>query len=267
MRNFVYLIIFLTVLLLASPSVGKTTTAIASPNLASLSSGGSLVANFTYSPRDAVIYHPVNFSADNSIGAIVYWEWDFGDGTTANATTPNQMHIYNNTGDMFVQLIVTDDLNNTASASAVINVRKINTSLSLSNSTTTQDSTIKLTATMTDEYGNFLSYMEIDFYLIDNQEQQLIGSTFTDPIGRAMVYYQPSGSGVYQVTAVFNGTEVYAGSTSGTQTFEVGFSILPYAVIASVVVITMSIAFAYLRWRAHKMAGEEPSASEEEQEK
>lgn len=261
--------IFLTALLLASPSAGKTTNALTSPNRPRLSSGDPLVANFTYSPRDVVINQPVNFS-DHSTGAIVYWGWDFGDGTMTNATTPqgaNKIHVYNITGDKLVQLIIADSLNDTKLASAMINVRKINTSLSLSNSTTTQDSTLALTATLIDEYGNHLSAMEIGFYLIDNQGQHFIDSGITDPIGRAIIYYQPSGTAIFQVNAIFNGTEVYAESTSQTQTFAVGFNVLPYAVVASIAVIAMSIALAYLRWRSRKAIIEEPSTSEEQKEK
>jgi len=267
MRKRVFPMIFLTIILLISPSAGKTTRVATFPNLSQSSSGDPLVANFTFSPNDVVVNHPVYFY-DHSNSAVNYWEWDFGDGAMANATTPqeaNQTHIYNSTGNKLVQLFVTDNLNNTASASALIEVRKINTSLALSNSTTTQESSITLTATLTDEYGNPLNPMKINFYLIDNQGQHLIDSAFTNLIGKALVYYQPPGSGVFQVNAVFNGTDIYAGSTSQTQTFEVGFSMLPYAVIASVAIIMMSIVFAYLRWKARKMTGEEPSTPEEEQ--
>lgn len=256
--------------LLINPLVGRSTTAITFFNLPQSYSDDPLVANFTYSPTDVVVTQPVNFS-DHSTGTIAYWEWDFGDGTMANATTPqdaSKMHTYNSVGDMLVRLTVVDSLNNTVSDSKTINVRKINTFLSLSNTTsTTEGSGVALTATLTDEFGNHLSGMDVGFYLIDNQGSHPIASATTDQIGRATVYYQPSSSGAFQANAVFNGTDIFAGATSQTQTFGAGFNLLLYAVVGSVAVIVMSIALAYLRWRSRKaLAAEEQPTSEEEQE-
>lgn len=265
------LMIFVILPLLVNPLVGKTTKALGSSSLPQPDSGDPLIANFTYSPTDVVVTQPVSFS-DQSTGAIVYWEWNFGDGAMANATTPqdaSKMHSYDSVGEMAVSLIVVDNLNNTDSVSKTINVRKISTFLSLSNTTsTTEGSGVALTATLTDEYGNHVSGMDVSFYLVDNQGSQLIDSATTDPIGRATVYYQPTSSGAFQVNAVFNGTDIFAMSTSQTQTFGAGFNALPYAVIGSVAIIAMSIALTYLRWKSRKaLTEEEPATSEEEQEK
>jgi PKD repeat protein len=225
------------------------------------------MANFTYAPTDVVVYQEVHFydhSTDQN-GTVVSREWDFGDATTSNATTPT--HKYTLYGDYLVTLTVIDEYDNQNYTEASIHVRKINTSLSLNKpNSTIQGSAVSLIATLTDEYGKHVDGMEIDFY-IDGEEGQLIGSDFTDIVGRASINYQPPGSGIFNIKATFNGTEAYAEANSEPQTLEVGYNIIPYAVLAATIILIMSIVYYYLRRRTPKEEKEEPSTPEAEEEK
>ncbi len=59
-------------------------------------------ANFTYVNQVSSI----NFDASSSLGPIVNYTWDFGDGTTGTGISPN--HTYTTTSTYNVQLVVTD---------------------------------------------------------------------------------------------------------------------------------------------------------------
>lgn len=68
------------------------------------------VARFAASPNPAALGATVAFdgSASNDPdGAIVSYEWDFGDGTSGSGATPT--HVYTKPGDYLVRLTVTDD--------------------------------------------------------------------------------------------------------------------------------------------------------------
>lgn len=258
-------LLLLSVLSVFAASSVLGTHAVTTSNLPLSNAAEPLIANFTYSPTDVIVTKPVNFS-DHSTGPIVLWQWNFGDDTFANATSPqnaSKMHTYGSAGDVTVWLSIFDNQSGNNSTFATISVRKINTVLSLSNTTSTQGSAIVLTATLTDEFGNRLSGWEIDFYQIDNQGQHYIGLSYTDSIGRAVFNYEPPSSETFQADAVFSGTEIYAQATSQTQTFQSGLNLVPYALIGSLAVIFMSAIIAYLRWRSRKALVEEPSAPSE----
>jgi PKD repeat protein len=230
------------------------------------------VANFTYSPTDVVVNQPVHFydHSNDSDGTIVFWEWDFGDGVTSNATKPedaNKTYTYGAVRDYLVSLIVFDDQQNASSVYAVIQVRKIRTSLSLDKPESVSEGVkATLTATLTDESGNAAVGLNVSFRLVDGQSESLIGWGFTDGLGRASVRYLVNRSGIFDVRAVFDGTEVYAGSSSEVQTLEVGYNLIPYAVIASVAILVMSAAYGYFRLRSRKAKAKEEAAEEEEAE-
>ncbi|MGQ9565066.1 MAG: PKD domain-containing protein [Candidatus Bathyarchaeales archaeon] len=226
-----------------------------------------LIANFTYSPSDVAVNWPVNFY-DHSSGAIILWLWDFGDGVTDNATVheeANKTHMYTLSGDYRVSLTVFNSQGNSSVHETLIYVRKINTTLSLS----TPDSgppgnSFLLTAILKDEYDAPISSFPVAFYLVNEQNDSFIGLSYTDSLGRASINYTPPSSGIYQIKAVFNGTDAYAESISDLRTLEVGSNLIPYAVLASVLVLIMSVSLAYIKLKRRGLEKEESPAEDEE---
>ena len=76
-------------------------------NYISVGAGSSIYADFVGSPTNGPAPLQVNFT-DLSVGNVVLWEWDFGDGTTSNL--PNPSHVYTTPGDYDVSLQVTNAL-------------------------------------------------------------------------------------------------------------------------------------------------------------
>ncbi len=61
----------------------------------------NLIANFT-APDDC--FYNTTIFTDGSLGGVIAWTWDFGDGTTSNAANP--VHLYSADGSYTVTLIV-----------------------------------------------------------------------------------------------------------------------------------------------------------------
>ncbi len=71
--------------------------------------GTKPTANFSFTPNNICASSPVQFT-DLSVttpGAMVQWNWDFGDSVTS--TTQNPIHIYKDTGSLIIQLIVSNN--------------------------------------------------------------------------------------------------------------------------------------------------------------
>lgn len=67
------------------------------------------VADFTYRPYGLTVSFSGAASQDPDAGdRVTSWAWDFGDGTTANTTTPRTSHTYAADGPVQVSLTVTD---------------------------------------------------------------------------------------------------------------------------------------------------------------
>ncbi len=76
------------------------------------------VARFTYAANDLMVDF-TDTSTDD--GAVVGWDWDFGDGNTANIANPS--HTYMTAGTYTVSLTVTDDMGDSDAASQDVTVR------------------------------------------------------------------------------------------------------------------------------------------------
>jgi PKD repeat protein len=78
------------------------------------------VASFVFSPQDPVAGELVTFTSTStdSDGQITTWQWDFGDGNTAQGEIVN--HTYTEAGDFTVTLTVTDNDGLTDSSLQVI---------------------------------------------------------------------------------------------------------------------------------------------------
>jgi PKD repeat protein len=86
------------------------------------------VASFTFSPTEIKVDQTVTFNSSSSYapgvpgGAIVSYEWNFGDGTTVTLNSPIATHAYRANGTFTVTLTVTDDVSLTGDASEMLDV-------------------------------------------------------------------------------------------------------------------------------------------------
>jgi PKD repeat protein len=115
-----------TVVLSVLDDANQKGTATATVTVTNVPTGGAPGANFTFSPTAPVAPNAhVFFNASSSTAGvgrtIVSYKWDFGDGhaATTGATTD---HTYVSAGSYAVTLLITDDLGQTSTKSAVVNV-------------------------------------------------------------------------------------------------------------------------------------------------
>jgi PKD repeat protein len=86
--------------------------------------GNGLQAAFTTNPSQGIAPLTVQFN-DTSIGTPTEWLWDFGDGNSS--TLNNPVHIYTQTGNYIVKLIVSNNIDsNTTVISSAVNVSSVN---------------------------------------------------------------------------------------------------------------------------------------------
>jgi PKD repeat protein len=85
------------------------------------------IAKFTFTPLKPLVNETVTFNATESkavAGSIVSYYWNFGDGATANVTTPIITHAYANVGTYTVKLTVLNGFGLSNSTSQSITVVK-----------------------------------------------------------------------------------------------------------------------------------------------
>ena len=85
------------------------------------------LAAFTYSPESLTAGNPIVFDATGSYdmtGHIVRYEWDFGDGNVANATSPTTTYAYAEAGDYTVTLMVEDNEGYAVQTSKILEVNE-----------------------------------------------------------------------------------------------------------------------------------------------
>lgn len=85
------------------------------------------VAKFTFEPSKPLVNETVTFNATESdavAGSIVSYYWDFGDGATANATSPVVTHAYADIGTYTITLTVLNGFGLSNSSSQSITVVK-----------------------------------------------------------------------------------------------------------------------------------------------
>jgi YD repeat-containing protein len=83
------------------------------------------VASFIFTPTNATVGQFVLFNGSTSSdpdGAIVFWQWSFGDGQAFQNASAIAFHSYSSPGTYMVSLFVRDNGNQTSSTSALIQI-------------------------------------------------------------------------------------------------------------------------------------------------
>ena len=117
---------------------------------------------FRYSPDEPSSDEQIQFSANatDSDGNITGYNWTFGDGTSARG--PSSTHTYANSGEYTVELIITDNDGETASAQQTITVESANqqpsVNFSYSPSNPAESESVQFSANATDPDGNIADY-------------------------------------------------------------------------------------------------------------
>jgi chitodextrinase len=184
-----------------------------SPNSSSVSrTGAVMIADQTFQVSQAGNQLPVanagsgfsatvgtqaSFSGSGSFdpdGAIVSYQWDFGDGSTATGSSVT--HIYAATGAYTVTLTVTDNLGATATAtaSATITPPPDLTPPTASLSSPANGSVISNTVTLAASVNDNVGISKVEFY----RDNVLLGAALTTPYTLAV-----------DTTTVANGTHTF----------------------------------------------------------
>jgi parallel beta-helix repeat protein len=86
------------------------------------------IADFTFAPQEPVANERVTFDASSSYdpdGAIILYQWDFGDGNSTSMAESIMTHYYRSTDDYAVTLTVTDNFSAISSTSKVITIHPL----------------------------------------------------------------------------------------------------------------------------------------------
>jgi len=225
------------------------------------------MADFTYFPISPTIYDTVNFTdaSTDDDGTITMRKWEFGDG--ANSTDQQPRHKYATAGVYIVTLNVTDDRGAATLTSKAVSVRRIGTSITVNApSEVNQGELFTIEVNLQDESQNPLSDATIWIYMHMLQGKwSIIGHDETNASGIASLEYGTELlPGTYLFKAMFNGTQIFAESSS---TFQVDIKgsdgtpppstsqlneLLLRIGLASVI-IGLSIAMIFL-WRRRKVS-------------
>ena len=185
---------------------------------------GPPVASFTYSPEKPVVDEVVTFNASASYdpdpdGAIVSYEWNFGDGNVTSGDYQVINHTYNTAGNYTVNLTVTDLENKTDTTTKNITIGKLSSTITISASLTTvpldESTTISGSITPTRAGATVTIWYRLDWEawntvnVTTNEESQY---TYT---------WTPATAGTYKLKASWPGDNNTHPAESSTITVEV----------------------------------------------
>jgi PGF-pre-PGF domain-containing protein len=186
----------------------------------------SPVAGFTYSPASPTTDNLIQFTdlSTDEDGTIIFWSWDFGDGTASAEQNPT--HQYTTAGTYQVTLTVTDNGGATDEYNQYITVtapgvEAIPTDLSITPTSFELNSgeSRMLTATLVDADGNPLVDKTIRWSEVNDRGTFSPVEDTTDPLGEIMVIYTAptvTENETVTITASFAGDDQYQSSTASS---------------------------------------------------
>jgi len=170
------------------------------------------IAVFTYSPALPLVNELVVFNASNSTPRgeiIISYQWNFGDETSLNTTSPIGYHTFEHTGNYTVRLTVYDHNGLENSTVHTVKVVKGTTEVTIVAPTTVKvEELFVVNATLRDYGGQPLVGEQIEFYIYDDElVLSRNGTTGNDGVARAM--FSLSVSGGYLIKAEYKGGSDY----------------------------------------------------------
>jgi len=116
-----------------------------------------------------------------------------------------------------------------------IYARKVKTTLIINApSTTTQGKTVSIVATLKDENENPIFNATVEFFLLENETWETMGSIETDSSGVASLLYMAPATGTLQIKAMYAETQTYNSSSSNIVTLNVGIDYTPYILVGGI---------------------------------
>jgi len=171
------------------------------------------IAKFTYKPQIAAINEKITFNASESYdidGKIENYTWDFGDGNITSVTTPIIEHAYTLYGNYTVALRVTDnhDLNDTTTAIIQIKKKTSTLTIDIQPQELEIDESVTITGNLTIE-GHPAADENVT--ILKRKQDQTNWENFTTVITNIDGTYQhiwtPTDTGNYELIASWQGNE------------------------------------------------------------
>jgi PKD repeat protein len=183
------------------------------------------VASFTYSPSEPVVNDIVTFNASASYdpdgGAIVFYEWNFGDGNITTVSEPIITHVYTTAGDFNVTLTVTDDDDQIGTLTKTITIGKLSSTITISAFPTniTIGDNITISGSITPERPGVT--VTIWFRLTSEETWSTLANVTTDENSEYSYVWEPSEIGTYELKASWEGDEITLSAESTIITVDV----------------------------------------------
>lgn len=166
--------------------------------------------DFVFLPSDPKVLEIVNFTW-TSVGTndkIVSWKWEISSGFICSCE--NLWHQFLEEGSYNITLIARDERGVVNMATKALVVKKMICNLTLSFSPeVVLGQTLTISATLEDENGDVIPESTIRFYVIQGDNSEYIGFFATNSTGVAVIEYEVDRSGLFRISAQYNGSQVY----------------------------------------------------------
>jgi len=175
------------------------------------------IAIFAYSPALPSVNEFIVFNASNSTprgGIIIFYLWNFGDGTSLNTTNPIGYHTFEHVGNYTVKLTVIDNNGLENSTMQTVEVSEGATEVVIVAPTVVKaEELFMVNATLRDYGGQPLVGEQIEFYIYDDGLVLSRNGT-TDDDGVARAVFSLNVSGEYSIKVKYKGSIDYLESNN-----------------------------------------------------
>jgi len=192
-------------------------------------------ASFVYTPSEPYVDMDVTFNASTSLGSIMNYSWNFGDGNITTVNYPIIEHTYAAGGTFTVYLTVRDVLKVTDIFAQTINVLKLPSTISLSLPTKAKvGSSLQINGSINPIPSK--ANVTILYRLLGEDIWNSLANITTDALGRYAFDWTPVLNGTFQMKAMWAGDKKYEGDESDVLLVDV-------TKLSSVVSLTLSPSF------------------------